>query len=360
MGEAALNLDALVLARESRGFSQIDVANALGINQGTFSRVERGLSTLDPQQAERLAAFLRYPVAFFYETDRMRSGRSACLYHRKRKTLGQRFLTQLDACMLVRNVNVNRLVAHLEIDGARQFYTVDLDEFNGSPEIAAQALRRAWRVADGPILNLTALLESAGALILQSDFGNKKLFGMSCWATRANPFFYMNSEGSTEVLRWTMAHELGHLTMHAFPTGGDLEQQADAFAGEFLAPRAAVMSDLRGLTLQQAAMLKPYWRLSIKALITRAKKMGAISPAAAVRLYKQYSARHYNEYGGEPFELSSEPPTLVGEAIRVHRQDHGYTDAELAEAVLLTEDEFRDQMAPRTTAAAGLLRLVRD
>jgi Zn-dependent peptidase ImmA (M78 family)/DNA-binding XRE family transcriptional regulator len=340
-----LNFDALVLARESRGASQAAVAEAAGVNQGTISKAERGLRSLDRVQVELIASYLRYPVAFFYDPGRLRGGESACLYHRKRKTLGQRFLTELDAVMLIRNVNANRLIDGLEIDNPREFYTIDLDEYNGSPAEVARALRRSWRIPDGPIINLTALLESAGALILQADFGNRKLFGMSCRATRQSPFFFMNSEGTPEVLRWTMAHELGHLTMHGLPASGDLEEQADVFAGEFLAPRDQVMGDLRGLTLQRAGMLKPYWRLSIKALITRAKKLGAVSNDAAVRLYKQYSARRYDEYGSEPFPLEPEQPTLIREAVRIHLHDHQYTVAELAEALRLTEDEFTTHIA---------------
>jgi Zn-dependent peptidase ImmA (M78 family) len=184
-----------------------------------------------------------------------------------------------------------------------------------------------------------ALIESAGGIIVMSSFGTQKLFGMSQWTDPEHPLFFLNSDTPMEELRWTIAHELGHLTMHGIPTSGDLEQEADAFAGELLAPAGLIIRDLRQLAFSQLPVLKQYWRISMKALIKRAEVIGAISRDQAVRLYKQYSARRWNS--AEPYPISPEQPTLVSEAVRVHLQEHQYTIPELAQAVRLNEDEFR-------------------
>jgi Zn-dependent peptidase ImmA (M78 family) len=135
-----------------------------------------------------------------------------------------------------------------------------------------------------------------------------------------------------------MAHELGHLTMHATPPDGDPEDQADAFAGEFLAPAARFKPDARRLTFDRLPQLKAYWGLSMKGVIKRAQVVGAIDAKTATRLYKQHSARGYN--AAEPYPLKVEPSTLVDAAINVHLQEHGYTRDELAEAAMLTPKEF--------------------
>jgi Zn-dependent peptidase ImmA (M78 family) len=282
---------------------------------------------------------------------------SVCLYHRKRKTLPAKVLRELDARMLMRNLNIRRLLNGLNIEGDRNFHTMDLDEYGGSAEAVAQALRAAWRVPSGPIQNLTALIESAGGIIVESDFGTQKLFGMSCWTTRGHPLFFLNKAAPTEVLRWTLAHELGHLTMHASPSAGDQEEQADEFAGEFLAPRHEVTTDLRTLSFSRLPTLKMYWRLSMKALITRAHKLEAITPATATRLHKQYSYRRYSI--GEPYPLPSEPPSLVKEAIRVHLEQHQYTVAELAQSVFLLDEEFRTDLRGERSDDSNVIQLVR-
>jgi Zn-dependent peptidase ImmA (M78 family) len=285
----------------------------------------------------------------------MREAGSGCLYHRKRKTVPARLLRELDATMRVRNYNVSRLLNGLEIEPDRAFYTLDLDEYGGSPEAAARSLRRAWRLPRGPIPNLTALVESAGGIIYATDFQSRKLFGMSCWATMRSPFFFLNSSAPAAVLRWTIAHELAHLTIHATAASGDLEAQADQFAGEFLAPRDEVTPDLRGLSMARLPALKMFWRISMKALITRARNLGAIDPTSASRLFKQYSARRYND--AEPYPVPSEPPTIIDAAVQIHLGEHGYAPHELAEVVRLSEWEFRRELL--RSDAGNVVQLVK-
>jgi Zn-dependent peptidase ImmA (M78 family) len=127
-----------------------------------------------------------------------------------------------------------------------------------------------------------------------------------------------------EELRWTIAHELGHLTMHAVPSSGDLEQQADEFAAEFLTPKAQVLPDLHALSFARPPALKVHWRVTMKALIHRADSTGAISREQAVRLYKQYSAHRWHN-GSRTHSQSKHPrssgrrpmSTFMTTAIRV-------------------------------------------
>lgn len=338
MTSALTNPDVLVVARESRGYTQEQVADAAGVTQGLISKAEKGVLYLGPTEVASIAKFLDYPVPLFYENGRVREARSPCLYHRKRKTLPAKILKRINARMYLRNINVHKLLDGLEVEGDRMFHTFDPDEFHGSPIEVARALRAAWRIPEGPIRNLTALIESAGGIVLMEDFGTRKLFGMSCWTTRGHPLFFLNSTVPTADLRWTLAHELGHLTMHATPPDDDPELQADAFAGEFLAPEAFFRPDVRRLTFDGLAQLKVYWGIAMKGIIKRAEAIRAIDRQTATRLYKQHSARGYN--AAEPYPLPSEPPTLVKQALDVHLQDHGYTPAELATAVHLNAREF--------------------
>lgn len=349
-----LNPDVLIVARESRGHTQSDIAQAAGVTQGLISKVEHGLIDLGRDELDRIADFLEYPVRLFYEQGRIREVGSACLYHRKRKTLPAKVLRKLDARMYMRNVNVARLLDGLDIESDRHFHTMDPEEFGGSPAEVARALRATWRIPAGPVPNLTRLIESAGGIVLKEDFGHRKLFGMSCWTSRGRPLFFLNGAMPTDS-RWTMAHELAHLTMHHNAPTGDPETEADDFAGEFLAPTALFRPDCRSLTFAKLPHLKSRWRISMKAVIRRAEAVGAIRRETAIRLYKQHSARGYN--AAEPFRLSDEPPSLVRNAIQAHLADREYTPDELAEAVLLKPSEFaRDLMG--VTAAGRAANVV--
>jgi Zn-dependent peptidase ImmA (M78 family) len=349
------NPDVLLIARESRGKTQAAIAEALGVKQGFISKVENGLQSLTPDQVEEVGKFLEYPAALFYEEGPVREGRSGCLFHRKRKTLPVKILDLLDGRMAVRLINARHMLQGIEIDAERGFHMLDPEEY-GSPEEVAKALRTSWRIADGPIHNLVALIESAGGIIVMSSFGTQKLYGMSQWTTQDHPLFFLNSDISMEDLRWTLAHELGHLVMHATPTTGDMEEEADAFAGEFLTPRRLLAPHLRGLDFSRLPPLKLHWRISMKALIKRAEVIEAISRADAIRLYKQYSALRW--HNAEPYPLPQERPTLLRRAADVHFDEHKYTRRELAEAVRLNENELMSELLGERARGKGRLSIV--
>lgn len=327
------NSQALIIARESRGLSQAIVAEAAGISQGLISKAENDLHPLTASQVDAIAQLLDYPAEFFYEPGRLRDGASMCHYHRKRKTLPKGVLNRVNATMFVRNVNVRHIMHGLEIEGSRRFHALDLDEF-GTPERVARALRTSWRVPEGPVVNLTSLVESAGGIVILAPFGHRKLFGMSCWPTTDYPLFYLNSEIPMADLRWTLAHELAHLTMHGSPSANNIETEADEFAAEFLMPGGTIAPDLKGLTFDRLGPLKLHWRVSMKTVIRRADSLRAISSQQATRLYKMYSARRFN--ASEPFDIPYEHPTILARAAKVHIEEHKYTIRDLLDAVRLS------------------------
>jgi Zn-dependent peptidase ImmA (M78 family)/transcriptional regulator with XRE-family HTH domain len=351
----SVNPEILISARESRSETQLGLGEAAHVTQGMISKFENGVATPTREQLDLIATQLRYPVALFYEPDRIRSGASACLYHRKRKTLPAKMLTRLQAKMYLATLHADRLLRDFEVDAVRQFHTMDLDEYGGSPTEVARALRAAWRVPQGPIHNLTNLVESAGGVIVLAPFGTRKLFGMSCWSKVGRPLFYLNEEMPTADLRWTLAHELGHLTMHAAAPNGDPEEEADEFAAEFLCPRLEIRPQLLDLSFSQLPTLKSYWRVSMKTLIMRADKLGAVPAKRATTLYKQYSARRFGV--SEPIELSPEPPTLIREALKIHFNEHKYSVEELAEVARLNTIEFEVDVVRDLVPSGNVVRL---
>jgi Zn-dependent peptidase ImmA (M78 family) len=350
-----LNSEALTAARDSRSRSQAEVAKAAGINQGLLSKAEHGLLALKPEHVEKIADFLHYPVELFYEPGRIRTTPSACLYYMKRKTLPVGILKRLTAQMELRVLSVRKMLSPLEIEAEREFVNLDPDEYENSPVEVARILRRLWRVPRGPIANMVSLLESAGGMVIISDFYTPKLMGMSCSYRDSAPLFFLNGEASVTQRRWTMAHELGHLTMHSrFPPSGDIEKQADSFAAEFLAPALEIGPELRNLDFGDLGMLKSLWKISMKALIRHADSIGAITNDQAVRLYKQHSARGYTR--SEPFDAPDEKPTLMSEASRLYLTEFGYSMTELSHKVaLLNEDEFRESILMEAPKSKGNL-----
>lgn len=329
------NPQMLTLARESRGLTRSELGTRIGASAGYVSKVEDGFITPSDDRLMMLSVALRYPRALFTDPKRIAGIDSPCLYHRKRKTLPVKALRLVEAQMYMTRLQVRHLLAEVEIEPPNTMHSLDPDEY-GSPENVAQELRRVWGVPRGPIRNMVEVIESAGGVVVAADFDHGKLDGLSCWEKDGPPFFYLNESKPAEILRFTLAHELGHLTMHFTPTA-DPEAEADRFAAELLMPAAEIRGQLHNVQFAKLPALKGHWRVSMKNLVTRAARLNAITPSRARSLYVQLSQKGY--VSEEPFQLSPEQPTLIASAFRVHLQDHGYELSQLAKVIRLFENE---------------------
>lgn len=331
------NPEMVILARQARGHSAAELARRLGISPGMMSKLEHGIVQLGDDRVQEIANELHYPPSLFYRPERVRGSDSICFHHRKRRTMPVRKLDAIEAEMHLSQLRVRTLLGELEIEAPYEFPTLDPDEHGGVGGVA-RLLRAMWHVPTGPIVNLVRLVESAGAVVIVRDFGTQKLDGMSCWAKSVPPLFFLNSAMPTARLRWTLAHEIGHLVMHWTPPEGDPEQEADEFAAEFLLPNAETRHDLRSLTFKRLPPLKAYWRVSMFALV-KTGSVRRLLPANQVKsLYVQMSRLGWRT--AEPYDLPPEQPVLTDQAISVHLNEHGYSTGELARIINLYEDEF--------------------
>lgn len=181
-------------------------------------------------------------------------------------------------------------------------------------EAAAEARASLGLGPDEPIDSVTHTLEKGGIpVVMRSraltptspdvpDIGTttERHTGLSAWVGRYTdqPVIVMQAMKSWERTRWTLAHELGHLCMHRHLNEPGAEAEANDFASEFLAPIAAVTSDLpRNVTLTSLGDLKMKWGISIGALIMHLARHGAIDADRKDTLQRQIYTRQNPETG---------------------------------------------------------------
>jgi Zn-dependent peptidase ImmA (M78 family) len=215
------------------------------------------------------------------------------------------------------------------IKGENTMPAMDIDEYDGDAVRIAQLVRATWRLPLGPIESMVATAESAGALVYRVDFGTRLLDAVSHWAPDMPPLFFLSDAAPPDRLRFSMAHELGHVIMHGVPTR-EMEREADQFAAEFLMPAREIGPSLPAIDLSMAAQLKSYWRVAMSALIRRARDLGYITPKRASHLFMQMSSLGYRTT--EPVVLAVEHPTLPGRIVDIQQREHGYTIEELIRA----------------------------
>jgi Zn-dependent peptidase ImmA (M78 family)/transcriptional regulator with XRE-family HTH domain len=338
MTDKPFNADMLKLARSAREFTQSDLATASGVTQALVSKIENGL-TIAPSDdvVEALASALRFPVGFFYQREKAHG--FPHFHHRKRAKLGAKPLARIHAAINIGRQHVAKLHNSYERQILKPIPIFDLDEAGLSPSETAARMREYWMIARGPIENLTEIIEAAGGIIVQADFGTSHMDGLSFRLEGLPPLFFMNSRVPGDRYRFTLAHELGHMIFHHLPEDDALmEKQADQFAAAFLMPAAEVRPYLTSASLSRLGRAKPYWRVSIKSLIRRSYDLKMISD----HQYKMLSIG-YNKEGyasGEPHSMQVEKPSALGNMVRYHLEHLGYSPTELASLLLMEDAEF--------------------
>nr|DAC82025.1 TPA_exp: PelG [uncultured bacterium] len=169
---------------------------------------------------------------------------TSAVYHRRRQKLGASTLRMIEAQGKLYQFHVNKLT--LSADFKVNLPSYDLESCGGNVEQFAMAVRHYWKVASGPIRNLTGLLEKNGIITVDFDFQTELIDGFFEPGTDT-PCVVKNSRMPPDRQRFSLAHELGHLLLHDFMHDG-VEEEANAFASAFLMPAEDIKDDLKNLT----------------------------------------------------------------------------------------------------------------
>lgn len=332
------------VARAAQGFTQSDLARHAGVTQALISKLESGL-TVDPapETVSALASALRVPVSFLLSDEKPHG--MPQFHYRKRAKLGRKALDKIEAQINIRRIHAARLFRSYELEADR-FPVIDLESLEWTPQQAAQHVRGLWLLPRGPIDNLTEAVERAGAVVIQIDFGTRLLDALSFRIPGLPPLIFMNADMPGERYRFTLAHELAHLILHNSPeTDENMEVQADEFAGELLMPAKEIRPYLISPSLGSLARAKPYWKVSIKALIMQCHKHKLIVPNQYTGLMVNYSKAGYSR--GEPFPVPVEPPSTLSKALTFHFHELGHTMEEVAELLMMETAEFEETYSTR-------------
>lgn len=329
----------MILARELAGLSQSALAKMVSTTQATLSRFESGLMVPSAEHVARVAEALERPVGFFYLSERTYAASS--MFHRKRKGLTIAEEKKIHAQVNQLRIQAAILLREADIESKFQFHRLGLDD--GGPEKAAQTLRQVWQLPDGPIRSVVGSIERAGGIVFRCPFGSDRIDGISQWPLDSDhvpPVFFVRDDCPGDRQRFTLAHEIGHVLMHHLPTD-DPESEADRFASEFLMPAREIGPELDRLTLRKAAALKGFWKVSMAAIIRRARDLGKITDRQYTYFNVEMSKLGYKKC--EPVPIPAEEPGLFRAILDVHRNDHERTVGELSEMLGMYEHQFLDE-----------------
>jgi Zn-dependent peptidase ImmA (M78 family) len=335
----------LVLARESRGMTQADVAETITrlldgegtVSQGYVSKAEAGRLSVGHDRLRLYAAALGYPESLLTLNDDVHGAGVGLVYHRKRASLSATALRRIHALLNLTRIQVQALLEAADRRPVDKFITFEVDDFD-TAEDAAQALRSEWGLPGGAVNSVIGAIEDAGGLVARRVLAGRDLDAVSQRPAGGNPVFLAHASAPADRQRFTLAHEIGHVVMHRVPGPGQ-EQQANQFASEFLMPARDIRGFLSGrLDLARFLELKGIWGVSAAALAHRAHVLGAVSDWQYRQFQIEMSALGYRT--NEPGPLVPERPTILPGLVMGLMQERGYTVADLAQLTHLNDSEF--------------------
>ena len=333
--------DMLRLARQRLGFTQKAAAAQLGVAQPVLSRFENGVA--EPDTAFLLKAGRVYDVpAEFFSLKEPVYGPPVSVHPmpRAKSDVTARDLDMVTAELNIRAMHMRRFLEAVDFRPTHDLPSLDVDQYGGADKVAA-LLRAHWAVPSGPVKDLTALVERAGAVVGMSDFGGASVSGMTFRIPGQPPMILLNCEHPSDRMRYTLAHELGHLIQHRFPTP-NMEREANLFAAAFLMPAADIRPGFAGrrITLELLAALKPEWRVSMQALLRRALTLEYVDQNQYRYLMTRISSRGWRLREPAELDFPHEKPIVLSSIIEAHLRDLGFTKADILRFVPLHEREF--------------------
>jgi Zn-dependent peptidase ImmA (M78 family)/transcriptional regulator with XRE-family HTH domain len=339
---AVFNGHMLFLARQLRRVGQDELIGRLGetITQGTLSKIERG--RIQPSEAiiSKIADALQLRPSFFEDPSYIRQ--PPVSFHRARKALSSKDEAAIHARAEVYRLSIKKILNDIElVPVIKEAPAIDIDQYGGDAKEVARVTRSRWGVKRGPIRDMTSLMEDAGIIVVQFDFGTPLIDGL-CHnkADGLPPLVFVNSSLPKDRLRFSLAHELGHIVMHDVPNP-EQEIQANLFASEFLMPDADIIDDLHSLKLTKFMELKLHWGTSMQSIIYKAWQLGKLSDRQFKYFFIEMSKRGWKKT--EPVDVQGlvETPSTLRAVISTHLGQLGYSEGELAEMLGLPVCELR-------------------
>jgi Zn-dependent peptidase ImmA (M78 family)/DNA-binding XRE family transcriptional regulator len=289
--------------RELHRMTQSDLISEVpGLTQPRLSRIEKGLAPLDPETAAMIAAACGVSTDFF-ETEPSVSIKALSPQFRARNKL-----TQGDKSSALHWADLI-LEQYLRLrEGLEPTRSHVPTIESKSPKDAAAEMRRFLGFAPHvPLPYLLLAVERIGVAALGLPIQLPAMDAFSAWSGGL-PVICILRGSAGDRLRFSVAHELGHLILHRdVSMSPTLESEADEFASELLMPAEIARRVIpRNATLSSLVMIKGQWGVSVKSLVYRARTLSILPEDRCISLYKQISARGWNK--SEPGYVPVEKP----------------------------------------------------
>lgn len=290
----------LKMARARAGLSLRNLAELVEVSPMAISKYERGLAVPGSAILVKMSKVLGVKPEFFFRPTKIMLSK---VNFRKKKSLSaksQRMILGEVRDWLERYLEVESIlfekppIFQPPICFSKSISSLD------DVEMVAEELRQEWSLGDGPIENLSEVLEERG-LKVGLVAGQAGFDALTLWFDEKWPVIAVKRDIPGDRQRFNLAHELGHMLKVEEPISA--EKAAHRFAGAFLVPAEAAKRELgerrSRLNTLELHLLKHKYGMSMQAWVYRAKDLSIINKYVYENLFRTFRQRgwHQKEWG---------------------------------------------------------------
>ncbi len=345
--QAKFNKHQLQSARKAKAWTMTRLADEVNLTRQAISQYEKGDANPSPEKLRDIASKLEQPLQYFTWNKKVEK-QSPATFRSLASSAGRAreqaevwigiFATVVS--VMQENVNLPKVsIPSFEIpDFTRLSYT-DIDY------MAIEA-RKFFGLGNGPISNLTLLLENHGILISFKKL-NKNLSGLSQWYD-GRPFILVDRIKSASRTRFSIAHELGHILLHQQLSSDSeildkkifkqIEDQANYFASSFMLPESALSNEVYGIDWESMVALKERWKMSIGAMAMRLNQVRIISDSQKIRIFRELSSRNARIHEPLDSSIRQDEPRLVRKVAELLDSEKVLTTSNIPDAMPINVD----------------------
>ena len=301
----------LARARKAAGLSLRETAQKVGVSQTAIQKFEKGELTPGSEHLFKLSKSYGVRTGYFFRPFEVELEN---VEYRKRKKAPVKLLNRIDGdvrnqaeCWFeLMSLYPEQPVQDFKLPSCLPKLIVNSSEI----ERVAECVRNEWELGLNPIHDLIDTVESRGLNVIITKVPSEAKFDGLAASINGSPFVVLSSAWPGDRQRFTLAHELGHLLL-ADRLASDLEEEAacNRFAGAFLLPKKKVLEVLgparHSFELQELALLKQEFGLSMQCILYRALNSNVIEPSVFKKMYMDFSKRGWrkrepgNQYSAE-------------------------------------------------------------
>lgn len=347
--DKSVNTCRLREARLIKGYKVTEVAEKLNISRQLLSAYELGKISVNSEIFFGMYSLYGQPSSYYYKDESSNRIRGQ-IYFRKFKSSMTIYKEQAET---MASVAIERVVDFFrgkiqfpKLDNICTDIKLEYSSFTAKPDMnyLACVIRERWNLGEMPIGNIVRLLEKKGFIVIEMDF-EEKIDGFSFW-DNGTPYIFLAKKNNAFRKRFSVAHELCHLLFHdgecLVEKLNELEKQANDFASAFLLPQDGFLDSIIGTSLNELLKCKPFWKVSVQAMIVRLHTLKAISEEKYEYLEKMVSRRHWRK--NEPYDdcLEPETPVLLKQAVKLLVENNIMDKESIIEALCINRDMAED------------------